>query len=351
MKKERAYYENVDKKNEERLNEMLTTLPSFCKTFFRGIEHKTASRTRVAYAYDLGVFFDYMHDNNSMLKTMDIHNFPMSILDAITAEDIEDYLSYLKYYDKDGVAHSNDERGLKRKLSSLRTFYNFMYKHEYIDTNPAARVDMPVIHDKAIIKLDVDEVAMLLDEVESGDSLTKSQQKYHEKTKNRDLALVTLLLGTGIRVSECVGLDISDVDFKNNGIKIHRKGGNEAVVYFGEEVREALLNYLDERKDIVAADGHTDALFLSMQNKRISVRSVQLLVKKYSQLVTSLKHITPHKLRSTYGTNLYRESGDIYLVADVLGHKDVNTTKKHYASLEDERRREAVKYVHLRRDN
>ena len=87
-----------------------------------------------------------------------------------------------------------------------------------------------------------------------------------------------------------------------------------------------------------------------MQNKRISVRSVQILVKKYSQLVTNLKNITPHKLRSTYGTNLYNESGDIYLVADVLGHKDVNTTKKHYASLEDQRRREAVKYVHLRKD-
>ena len=225
-----------------------------------------------------------------------------------------------------------------------------MYKHEYIDTNPAARVDMPVIHDKAIVKLDVDEVAILLDEVESGENLTKNQQRYHDKTKTRDLAIITVLLGTGIRVSECVGLNISDVDLKNNGIKIHRKGGNEAVVYFGEEVRDALLAYLEERKKVIAVEGHTDALFLSMQNKRISVRSVQILVKKYSQLVTNLKNITPHKLRSTYGTNLYNESGDIYLVADVLGHKDVNTTKKHYASLEDQRRREAVKYVHLRKD-
>ena len=168
--------------------------------------------------------------------------------------------------------------------------------------------------------MDVDEVAILLDEVESGENLTKNQQRYHDKTKTRDLALITLLLGTGIRVSECVGLNISDVDLKNNGIKIHRKGGNEAVVYFGEEVRDALLAYLEERKKVIAVEGHTDALFLSMQNKRISVRSVQILVKKYSQLVTNLKNITPHKLRSTYGTNLYNESGDIYLVADVLGH-------------------------------
>lgn len=350
MKKERAYYEDVDRRNEERLNHMLSTLPPFCKTFFRGIEHTKQSRTRLAYAYDLGVFFDFMHENNSELHKKKINEFDVSILDQIKASDIEDYLSYLKYYDKDGEGRFNGERGLKRKLSSLRTFYNYMYKNEYIDTNPAARVDMPTIHDKNIVRLDIDEVAILLDEVESGDSLTKNQQRYHDKTKTRDLAIVTLLLGTGIRVSECVGLDINDVDFNNNGIKVHRKGGNESVVYFNDEVRDALLDYLEERKTIMAAEGSTDALFLSMQNKRINVRTVQNLVKKYSRLVTNLKNITPHKLRSTFGTNLYNETGDIYLVADVLGHKDVNTTKKHYASIEDQRRREAVKHVHLRKE-
>ena len=205
-----------------------------------------------------------------------------------------------------------------------------------------------LLHEKNIVRLDVDEVAILLDEVESGEKLTKRQQAYHEKTKVRDLAILTLMLGTGIRVSECVGLDMDDVDFKNNGIKIHRKGGKEVIVYFGEEVCEALLNYMEERENITPVEGHANALFLSMQNKRISVRSVENLVKKYSKLVTNLKNITPHKLRSTYGTNLYRETGDIYLVADVLGHKDVNTTKKHYAALEDERRRTAAKYVRLR---
>lgn len=207
---------------------------------------------------------------------------------------------------------------------------------------------MPKIHEKAIVRLDVDEVASLLDEVESGESLTAGQQRFHDKTRTRDLAILTLLLGTGIRVSECVGLNIEDVDFKNNGIKIHRKGGAEVVVYFGEEVRKALMEYLIERQQISAMEGSLNALFLSLQNRRISVRSVENMVKKYSSLVTSLKHITPHKLRSTYGTALYRETGDIYLVADVLGHKDVNTTKKHYAAIDDERRRKAAKYVKLR---
>lgn len=281
---------------------------------------------------------------------MNIRDFPIDIMDQMKPMDIEEYLYYLKVYEKNGVAHTNDERGLKRKLASLRSFYNYLYKHEMIDTNPAFKVDMPKIHDKTIIRLDIDEVATLLDEVESGECLTKRQQVYHERTKKRDLALLTLMLGTGIRVSECVGLDLDDVDLDNNGIKVHRKGGAEAIVYFGDEVQSAMCDYLLERKNITAVEGHELALFLSLQNRRISVRAVENLVKKYSRLVTTLKNITPHKLRSTYGTSLYRETGDIYLVADVLGHKDVNTTRKHYAEIEDDRRRKAAKFVRLRED-
>lgn len=350
MNKPKEYHEEVDIRNELKLRELLTALPPFCKQFFIGIESRTQSRTRLAYAYDLACFFDYLHENNPVCKKMDIKDFPIDLLDQIKPMDIEEYLYYLKVYEKDGVAHTNDERGLKRKLASLRSFYNYLYKNEMIDTNPAVKVDMPKIHEKNIIRLDIDEVAMLLDEVESGECLTKRQQMYHERTKTRDLALLTLMLGTGIRVSECVGLDADDVDLKNNGIKVHRKGGAEVIVYFGDEVREALCEYLAERNEITAVEGHENALFLSMQNKRISVRAVENLVKKYSRQVTTLKNITPHKLRSTYGTSLYRETGDIYLVADVLGHKDVNTTRKHYAEIEDDRRRKAARFVRLRED-
>lgn len=346
--KEKAYYENVNRNNEVKLRKLLAELPPFCKQFFIGIEPTTSSRTRIAYAYDIGCFFDYLHQTNPIWKKMDITELPLSILEQLKPMDIEEYLSYLKYYEKDGVEHTNDERGIKRKLASLRSFYRYFYKNELISDDPAMKVDMPKIHEKNIVRLDIDEVAALLDEVESGDSLTDRQKHYHEKTKSRDLAMMTLLLGTGIRVSECVGLDVEDVDFKNNGIKIHRKGGAEVVVYFGEEVRNALLPYLVERQKITAEDGSINALFLSLQNKRIGVRTVENLVKKYAKLVTSLKHITPHKLRSTYGTSLYRETGDIYLVADVLGHKDVNTTRKHYAAIDEDRRRSAAGYVKLR---
>ncbi len=346
--KEYTYQEQNNIENQRKLRELLQELPAFTLTFFRGIEPRTSSRTRLGYGYDLRIFFEFLQQYNPSVGKMNMCDIPMDILDKVKALDIEEYLEYLKLYEKDGKTFTNTERGIARKLASLKTFYNYFFKKELIVTNPAALVSAPKLHDKTIIRLDIDEVARLLDNVESGEQLTGKQLAYHEKTKVRDLALLTLFLGTGIRVSECVGLNIDDIDLKNNGIKIVRKGGNEVIVYFGDEVLEALLPYLEERKRIEALPGHTNALFLSMQRKRMSVRSVENLVKKYAKTVTTMKNITPHKLRSTYGTNLYNETGDIYLVADVLGHKDVNTTKKHYASLEDSRRRMAAKAVTLR---
>ena len=348
MDNKNNYHEEQNKLNIIKMRNVLSELPSFCKQFFRGIENNTSARTRLAYAYDLRVFFEYMKKNNSYCQKMEIKDFPLSILDSIRREDIEEYLEYVTYYQKDDREITNEERGKSRKLASLRSFYNYFFQSELIEKNPAALIPMPKLHQKEIIRLDADEVALLLDEVEDGDKLTKNQKRFHDKTKVRDTALLTLLLGTGIRVSECVGLDIEDVDFKNNGIKVRRKGGYEAIVYFGEEVEKALFDYLEQRKRIIPLSGHEHALFLSMQNRRITVRAVENMVKKYASTVTTLKKITPHKLRSTYGTSLYRETGDIYLVADVLGHKDVNTTKKHYAALEDERRRRAANAVKLR---
>ena len=346
----RNYHDQININNDLKLREMLKELPRFCMTFFRGIEYTTSSRTRIAYAYDLGVFFNYIKDTNPAYADIEINHFSIDILNKITVDDIEEYLDYLKVYSKNSSEHTNREKGIKRKLSSLKSFYNYFFCNQIIEDNPAAKVRMPKLHESEIIRLDSDEVVRLLDEVESGDNLTKSQKKYHDKTKLRDTALLTLLLGTGMRVSECVGIDINDVDFKNSGIKVRRKGGYEAIVYFGDEVEIALLNYLEYRNTIKPVAGHENALFLSLQNKRISVRSVENLVKKYSGLITTLKHITPHKLRSTYGTNLYKETGDIYLVADVLGHKDVNTTRKHYAAIEDRRRYNARNEVSLRRN-
>ena len=346
----RPYYEQVDIANTSRLREMIAELPPFTAAFFRGIEQTTSSRTRIAYAYDLKVFFHYLSSEAEEFRGKALQDFVLEDLDVVSPLRLEMFMEYLKYYvnGEEDQDHINKERGISRKMSCIKTLYNYYYKKELIHTNPAALVTLPKIHEKDIIRLDIDEVARLLDVVEDGGTMTKQQKAFHDKTRVRDLAILTLMLGTGIRVSECVGLDITDVDFRNDGIRIHRKGGKEVVVYFGDEVEDALQDYLIERKNIIAESGHENALFLSLQKKRIGVRAVENLVKKYASQVTGVKKITPHKLRSTYGTSLYRETGDIYLVADVLGHSDVNTTRRHYAAQEEERRRSARNKVQLR---
>lgn len=346
----KTYHEQIQMEQTLRLREVLKTLPPFARDYFRAIEPRSSARTRINYAYDIRVFFHFLMENNPVYRDYTISQFTASDLERLEPVDIEEYMEYLKVYKRDEEFVTNSEKGLSRKMSALRSFYNYYFKHQIISRNPTLLVEMPKLHEKAIIRLDTDEVALLLDFVESaGSKLTGQALTYYLKTRDRDLAILTLLLGTGIRVSECVGLDLTDVDFKNNGITVTRKGGNQMVVYFGDEVADTLLDYIEgDRKAVTPLPGHENALFLSTQKKRMGVQAVENMVKKYAKQVTPNKKITPHKLRSTYGTSLYKETGDIYLVADVLGHKDVNTTKKHYAAIDENRRRQAASAVKLR---
>jgi site-specific recombinase XerD len=246
------------------------------------------------------------------------------------------------------ILANRDECGVMRKLSSLRSFFDFLFKAERIPGNIAALVSLPKLHEKPILYLINEEVERLLETVSDGEELTERQKKYHQLTRTRDVAILMLFLGTGIRVSECVGIDLDDLDFHLNGVLVTRKGGNQVILYYPNEVAQALKAYMAERSKVEALPGHQKALFLSLQRKRISQRAVQLMVKKYCAIAVPLKkRMSPHKLRSTYATRLYSETEDIYLVADALGHSDVNTTRKHYAAISDKRRREAAKNVYL----
>ncbi|SFR97217.1 tyrosine-type recombinase/integrase [Anaeromicropila populeti] len=346
-----TYHQQKYIENTKKLRSILETLPSFTKDYFRAIEPTTSTKTRISYAYDLRVFFFFLRESNSYFRNKETSQIKLSDLDLLQPTDIEEYLEFLKVYEGlDGKIQKNDERGIHRKFSSLRSFYLYYSKRRMIQNNPTVVLDMPKLHQREIIRLDYDEVAELLDLVEfGGENLTGMKKIYFEKNKVRNLAIFTLLLGTGIRVSECVGLDINDIDFKNNRIKVIRKGGKEDYVYFGEEVENALQNYLEVSRSLIhPVTGHENALFLSIQKKRMTVKAIENLVSEHAKQITSFKHITPHKLRSTYGTNLYRETGDIYLVAEVLGHNDVNTTRKHYAALDEDRKRLAAKAVKLR---
>ncbi len=334
----------------ERLRKILLDLPEFCYDFILSIEPNTSILTRINYSGDLRIFLQYLA-GELQLFPVPVNQLQASHFMLVQPRHIEMFLDYLSIYERDDRILQNKNLGKKRKLSAVRTFFKYMVKHQYIDKLPTAIIDTPKIPEKPIVRLDGDEVKDVLNTVVSGKELTKRQAKYQKHTAFRDAALIKLLLGTGVRVSECVGLNIEDLDLDHKSFRVTRKGGKEAILYYSDEVKSALEEYLTQRKTVQTLPGHGSALFLSMQNRRITARAVENLVKKYATSAVPLKKITPHKLRSTYGTALYQATGDIYLVADVLGHKDVNTTRKHYADMSEENRKKAADAVDYLRNS
>ncbi len=342
------YYTTRNINDIDKIAELLEELPSFCEDYFLGIESRTSTQTRLKYAYDLRIFFDFLCKKR--YRNCEILDLTLKHLEAVSHHDIELFLSYLSHYRFRGKQLSCNERAKARKLSSVRALFKYFFNKGMIEVDNSAKVPTPKLHDKEIIRLDSDEVAELITITESGNGLTKHATGYHNKTRIRDTAIITLFLGTGIRISELVGLDNDSFDFEENSFLVTRKGGNQAILFFSDEVKYALQEYIVEKSNDPRVPADEPAFFLSMQYKRINVRTVEILVKKYSKLASPLKKITPHKLRSTYGTRLYNETGDIYIVADVLGHRDVNTTKKHYAAITEDNRRKVANAVKLRKD-
>ncbi len=350
-----SFKEQSDAKRILQIREIIRELPQACSDFIRSIAVTTGTFTRLAYAIDLRTFFNFLHAERVAFADKPIRLLEDSDLEKLTRNDITAYTEYLTYYLKDtdddsvpNKAFVNHDLSIKRKLCSIRSFYDYLFKNQRISSNVTELVPLPKIHEKPIIRLSRDEMSRILSVSQTGEALSKGQQKFQKITAKRDFAMLSLFLGTGIRVSECVGIDLNDLDMENNAFLVTRKGGNQVVLYFPPEVADALGEYLDERMQIEPLPGHENALFLSLQRKRITQRAVQNLVKKYAAVAAPLKQkISPHKLRSTYATNLYQETSDIYLVADVLGHTSVDTTRKHYADMTDARRRMAARHVHL----
>ena len=349
-----SYREQIDADRIQRIRAISRELPQACGDFLRAIAVTTGTFTRLAYAIDLKTFFHFLQLERVRFAQKPLYSFTDEDLASLTQSDLTAYIDYLTFYYKDDPdgdqprALTNHELSIKRKLCAIRTFYDYLFKNHRIPANITTLVPLPKIHEKPIIRLTLDEMRRMLEQAATGDVLTKHQQAYHKLTVKRDYALISLFLGTGVRVSECVGINISDVDLENNAFLVTRKGGNQVVLYFPPEVAEALAEYMLEREKIETLPGHEDALFLSLQKRRITQRAVQNIVKKYASVAAPLKpRISPHKLRSTFATNLYNSTGDIYLVADVLGHSSVDTTRKHYADMTDARRRMAAEHVDL----
>ena len=345
------YFKERNHSNNERLKKELQNMPDFVTDFFIGISDSTTPLTRLGYVQDLKVFFDFLIKNvNNFFDKNKVSDLNINSLNEIKSNHIEQFMHYLNSYQFNGKTYTNGKKTKARKLSTIRKLLDYFFQKDLLDSNVAMKVKLPKIPDNEIVRLEINEVTNLLNNTESGLTLSKMQKNFHKHTSKRDLAILTLLLGTGIRISECVGLNVDDFDFENQAFNVTRKGGHRVILYFSDEIEKVLKDYLKYRNNMNGLDDKEKAFFVSLQKRRINVRTVEKMVKKYSSLTTPLKKITPHKLRSTFGTNLYRETNDIYVVADVLGHKDVNTTKKHYAAIDSDIKRMAANKVKLRKD-
>ena len=349
------YRNHLEEKRILQIRSIAKELPGSCGDFLRAIALNTSSLTRLAYAIDLNTFFQFLHRERLYFAQKPVTLLNDQDLSNLTAADLTAYTEFLTYYFKQDEndrfperVYINHELSIKRKLCSIRSFYDYLFKNSRIASNITELVPLPKIHEKPILRLSRSEMEKILAVAQDGTELSKTQKRFQKLTSRRDVAILSLFLGTGIRVSECVGINLNDLDLENNAVLVTRKGGNQVVLYYPPEVAEAIAAYLEERRSAEPLPGHEDAFFLSLQNKRITQRAVQNLVKKYAAVAAPLKpRISPHKLRSTFATNLYHETGDIYLVADVLGHSSVDTTRKHYADMTDARRRMAAEHVHL----
>ncbi len=352
MGKDSDFYKSKSKSQKLKLRELISQLPKCAQDYIYDKELTTQPSTLISYSYDLLTFFRFLKERNPIIAPLEVSKIQLEHLENVTDSDIIEYQRYLEL-NLDGELHENGKRAIARKLSPLRGFFQYHYEHKNIKDNPMILVKLPKLKkDKNIVRMNNYEVQAILNAIENnaGIAISEHQRKYAMKTQKRDLAILTLMLGTGIRVSECNGLDITDIDFIVKSLTIVRKGGGQDVLYFNDEIARVLTDYIEsERAAITPYEEHKDALFYSLQGKRMSVDAIEKLVKKYAKLVVPNKKITPHKLRSTYGTALYRETGDIRLVADVLGHENINTTIDYYAAMEDEHKRQAANAVDYNR--
>lgn len=350
MGKDSEYYKNKKKVQTLKLRELLKQLPPYAVDYIYSKEVTTQTSTLISYCYDLLTFFRFIKECNPFFANTEITKILLKDIEKLSSEDIVEYQRYLEL-NEDGEKHENGKKAIARKMAPLRGMFQYHYEHKYIENNPMLLVPLPKLNkDKNIVRMNSMEINSILNVIEYGSKQMSARQKtFFEKTKERDLAILTLMLGTGIRVSECAGLDINDIDLQGNSFTIVRKGGGQDILYFGSEVHDSLSAFINgSRARQIPEKDHEKALFLSIQNKRISIDAVENLVKKYASIAVPNKKITPHKLRSTYGTALYRETGDIRLVADVLGHENINTTIDYYAAIDDEHKQLAAKAIKLR---
>jgi site-specific recombinase XerD len=309
------YFEQRDIVVQARIDRVMTGLPDFCRRFALYCNIRLSKLTACSYLYVIRQFFSYLGKDD----------FSIGDLNEIKTRDVENFLQiYQQKIDMNGVIY---------KYSVIRTFLGYFYTRAEITRNVAEQILMPKIKDKTISRLSKDEVTRLLRAVEN----CKDRHKLRDKT------IIVFLLQSGIRVSELVGLDLKDVDIENASFTVRRKGGKIETLYMTNDLLTQLCFYLDT----IDTTNKTAPLFASEDNPRIADNTIRLLLDKYATLAGIKRRITPHGLRRTFGTQLYRNTRDIFVVAQFLGHTSVNTTRKHYAAIDEDIKRDAIRKLNF----
>lgn len=261
------------------------------------------------------------------------HDYTMEF-NGVTPGMIDKYMMASLYTDGGRKKTSASSRCLK--LAALKAFFWMLFSREEIQKDPTRTIRRPKLDAiKPVVYLTKEEIQILKDNIDSGVGTSRAR-KYQEPWKSRDLAIVMIALSTGARVESLSEIDVNDIDYDTNELHLIDKGDKKFNHILPDVTMEAITDWLVEREELLLKKGATsDALFISTRRKRMGTQGIALLVKKYTYNID--KHITPHKLRSTFATNLYRETGDIYLVSDVIGHANVSTTQRYAAVSEDNR--------------
>lgn len=314
--------------DKKKLNEQLENMPGFYREYILSIETSSTVKTLIAKNYDLNNFFKYL-ENYFKVKEINV-----DVLGKVSEKNIDEFLHYLSCRTVNGKTITCDNLGKSRYLSSIRSLYTFLFDRGYIKSNPASNVKNPKYRRREKDMLTDDEKFFLLDITKN--YVPNKTNAYTQVVNDRNYCMVFVLLTTGLRVSELVNLDIEDYNSSQNTLKIIRKGNKEQIIYLSDDCVEIIDDYIEHSRSVLDKDKNASALFLNKFGKRITARAVEEMIKERASAVTS-KRITPHRLRSSYGVELYNSTGDIYLVADALGHENVATTTKHYVKANKDR--------------
>jgi len=315
---------------EKKLQDKLSTYPKYMLKYYYSLHDKT-HMTKKSYLNAALKFVDYLQENN--IKIEEIDGFV-----------INQYFNDIKYYIKDGEQKELTNTTRAAIYSYLNSFCIFLTRSRIIEANPFTNneVAYPKPEETEITYLTPEEVKMVEDQIlySNEQSLARSKQ---EDWKYRDYLIFRIPVVTGLRVTALDEINIRDIDFQKNIIKVTEKGNKNRSIYIDDKTKEYLLLWIRERHLLMNGYNDDDSLFISNRRTRMSVRSMEKIIEKYTTNVVR-KHITPHKLRSTCGTNLYQSEKDIYLVANVLGHKTTAPTQR-YAKIFDQSVKDAVKTV------